>query len=448
MQISMEILSQMITRTDSGTNARQRSKSNIQDSLCFNKAMAEAMAGAETQPMITDEKPDTSVEENETAPPKSQKHEKDTNAYETIVAGAMGNQSHVVFILEGDMESATTPDINVNVTMPDELGAIEGQTDTETEPKAAVETGFEPITINNEDTDTAADTIGTMALADTSEAIKRAKNAGTTSVKVLDEPEAENTQDAAKSVTGEVTARMPVTGTSERQENEDSSTDFSSQDNLSPLENENDSTSIKGSKEKGYSEVAKAARDAAKGVPESANNPPMPLAEGIKPEKFRADQQMRQTTLEAPVKAENLFEEMVSRIETMKTESQNTMSIQLKPEFLGKVALEIAMDAAGLHVKINAADSGVRTMINGQINALIESLENKGIEVVEVEVAYTGVDNGTFKESREDQSQSNHSRRSYRETETVDGATYYPTLPFEALNYYLDSGVSSVEYRA
>jgi flagellar hook-length control protein FliK len=124
------------------------------------------------------------------------------------------------------------------------------------------------------------------------------------------------------------------------------------------------------------------------------------------------------------------------------------MSIQLKPEFLGKVALEIAMDATGLHVKISAEDNGVRSMINGQINSLIESLANKGIEVVEVEVAYTGVDNGAFKESRGGQAQSNHQRRSYRQIETADGATVYSALPFDMLDYYLDADISSVEYRA
>jgi len=157
---------------------------------------------------------------------------------------------------------------------------------------------------------------------------------------------------------------------------------------------------------------------------------------------------MKQAALSAPVKAENLFDEMVSRLESMKTDNQRVMTIQLKPEFLGKVALEIAMDAAGLHVKISAADSGVRTLINGQITALIESLENKGIGIVEVEVAYTGVDNGAFKENREGQEQPNGKRRPNRGIDQADAATYYTALPVNTLEYYLEAGVSSVEYRA
>jgi len=157
---------------------------------------------------------------------------------------------------------------------------------------------------------------------------------------------------------------------------------------------------------------------------------------------------MRQAAASMPVRTENLFDEMVSRIETMQTESQHTMTIQLKPEFLGKVALEIAMDAAGLHVKISAADSDVRGMINSQINALIESLGNKGIEVVEVEVAYTGVYDGAFKDSHKEQTRQERPRTSFRVDRLEDNAAYFAAFSSDALDYYLDAGVSSVEYRA
>ena len=115
---------------------------------------------------------------------------------------------------------------------------------------------------------------------------------------------------------------------------------------------------------------------------------------------------------------------------------------------MGKVALEIAMDAAGLHVKIDAANSEIRGLLNGQINALIESLGNKGIEVVEVEVAYTGVDNGAFNDSHKNQAQPNHPKHTHRVGEIEDDAAYYAALQTDILEYYLDAGVSSVEYSA
>jgi len=246
---------------------------------------------------------------------------------------------------------------------------------------------------------------------------------------------------------GEVSARMPEIRTQERQENTDTNSKSSDNGNLSPLENENDETKTKG--QKTYSETADAVRSAEDGKTEpTVTEIPPPLSEGIKPEQFRSTQQMTQASLSTPVKAENLFQEMISRVEMMQNDTKSAMTIQLKPEFLGNVALEVAVDAAGLHVKINAEDHGVRGMINSQLAALIESLENKGIGVVEVEVTYTGVNYGTFQDPREGQQQSNTQQQSKnREMSSTEGAAYYAVMP-DLMDYYLESGVSSVEYRA
>ena len=435
MQISIDNLSQMITRTGSGLGTRQKSGVNLEDSPRFIKAIEEAMIDAEAHQLITDKNHETTIEENDTAPADNKKPENDEDVDESTLAGVMGNQNPVVFILERDKESATTPEISAE--------DVVNRTDAVIEPDAdVIKTDIKHLSAATQDVEATVAMPAAEAVNATETAIGE-ENTGAGAVNTKPDPVAENSETAAATdgTIGEETARMPVKRTSEKEKNEDTSSEFSKEGNLSPLENKNDAGPIKGRKEKTFSETIKV-------VAETVDNASVPLAEGIKPEQFRANQQMKQASLDMPVKTENLFDEMVSRIETMKTENQTTMSIQLKPEFLGKVALEIAMDTAGLHVKINAADSEVRTMINGQVNALIESLENKGIEVVEVEVVYAGVDNGAFKESRGGQAHSNHPQRSYRRMESVDGAAYYSALPYEMLDYYLDTDVSSVEYRA
>ncbi|MCL2228149.1 MAG: flagellar hook-length control protein FliK, partial [Oscillospiraceae bacterium] len=246
---------------------------------------------------------------------------------------------------------------------------------------------------------------------------------------------------------GEVTARTPSIRTSEQQGNEQNKFGAPQHGDLSPLENENDTSKVKGQKEATYSETAEAVRDNAEKTLDSTSSAP-PLAGGIKPEQYVASQQMKQIAQDAPVKSENLFDEMVLRLESMKTDSQSSMTIHLKPAYLGRVALELVMDAAGLHVKISAEDSGVRTMINGQITALMESLSNKGIEVAAVEVAYTGVDNGAFKENREDGSRQDNKRRYRREINRAESVNSYTVRQFDASDYYLETGVSSVQYSA
>jgi len=345
---------------------------------------------------------------------------------ETLAAGVMGNlQSEVVFILEGDSKSATTPEVSVeNRIEPPETNQIVNP-EIENEAKPEINTTEAPVQT----------TVGTV-------------NAEASMTK----PETANTEatiENSTTTTGEVMARMPEIRTQDRQENTEQSSKDSEQGNLSPLENENDKTQVKGQKEKTYSDAADAVRSAVEDKAEIVTNEiTPPLSEGIKPEQFRAAQQMTEAALNTPVKTENLFQEMISRVETMQSETKSTMTIQLNPEFLGKVALEVAVDAAGLHVKINAEDSGVRSMINGQLTTLIESLENRGIAVVEVEVAYTGIHYGAFQDPREGEQQKNNNQQATKhETNANDGVTYY-TAVSELLDYYLETGVSSVEYRA
>jgi len=341
-----------------------------------------------------------------------------------LASGVMGKQpGEVVFILEGDSESATTPEVRIeNIAVQPEMNQV---VNPESENKYNPE-------INNK-----PETLGAAGAANTE----------------ANKPVAVNTEatlDNSANATGEVMARMPEIKTHDRQENTENNSKNSENGNLSPLENENDKSTVKGQNERTFQNAADAVRSAIedKAEPIAINEIAPPLSEGIKPEQFQATQQMTQAALSAPVKTENLFSEMISRVETMQNDSKSTMTIQLNPEYLGRVALEVAVDAAGLHVRINAEDSGVRNMINGQLAALIESLENKGIAVVEVEVAYTGINYGAFQDPREGgQQQQNKHQPTNRETTPTDGIAYYASLP-DLMEYYLDAGVSSVEYRA
>jgi len=451
----MEILFQTMIRTDSGAGVRHKASTGPPDINAFSKIFDEKRASIEGQLMaeVTESGiPDKNAAEEGAKIPAKPKPDKDEKPDENLAAaaGAMGNQSQVVFILEGDKESATTPEISVDTVTGSNVIVTE-TTDIPPETGAPV---FTLEASNETSKQGAEETQRAIAGADNGAAQPAIVNA--TDVKNAADTEKAYAADAQETGigieggTGEVTARKPIIRTSEQQENGKNSSEFSNNGDLSPLENENDAVTAKGQKEKTYSGLENDIKKTAGETQEpEINAQTPPLAEGIKPERFQADQQMKQATANAPVRQENLFEEMVSRIETMQSGSRNAMTIQLKPEFLGEVALEIAIDVAGLHVKISAANSDVRGMINSQINTLIESLENKGLEVVEVEVTYTGVNNGAFKEnSNNQQAQPDSSRQSYRADRTEDSAAYYAALSFDALDYYLDAGVSSVEYRA
>jgi flagellar hook-length control protein FliK len=359
-----------------------------------------------------------------------------------LTAGVMGNlQNEVVFILEGNDELAITPELRIENTA--ELPVInkyDVNPEIQNDNAASVS---EHIVTNVANTVTPPET---QAAGNT----EAGKAESITAKPII----ADNAQNA----TGDVMARTPDIRTQDSQDNKeqnlskDNDSKSSEYGNLSPLENENDKTQVRGQQSKTYSEAVDAVKNAAENKEDTAipisNETLPPLSEGIKPEQFRAVQQMTEATLSTPVKTENLFQEMISRVETMQNDAKSTMTIQLNPEYLGQVALEVAVDAAGLHVKINAEDSGVRNMINSQLTALIESLESKGIEVVEVEVAYTGNNFNASQDPRESaEQQSKRQRPTNREISPADGIALYTTLP-DLHDYYQDVGVSSVEYSA
>jgi len=461
MQIPMEILSTMMTTTGSGSGVRQSAGNYNSDGARFDKMFENALEETQAQALsqVANNTPGATDAQYEEAIEKPiEEPEEEIAIY--VAAGAITNQE-VVFILEGDKESTTTPEMRVEpdgqagkqeqpeitVTKPIEnFEVLEKPEKPVADVKPTEQEFYEVVKAAQEQTQEKVQTPAqTIAQGKAPEEL-HAQPAVTANAET--QTETVGVQTESGEITGEVMARTPIIRTSERQGNEDSNSEFAKSGGLSPLENDNDTVRVKGQREPAFSETMKVVEEKAENTQEQVITNNLPLADGIAPERFQAEQQIKQAAMDAPVRAENLFDEMVSRLETMKTESQQTMTIHLKPEFLGRVALELAMDAAGLHLKINAADSGVRAMINGQLAALIESLENKGIEVVDVEVAYTGVDNGSFKESKEDTSKSHNKRRTRRETEPADGVTYYTTMQPYASEYYLETGVSSVEYSA
>ena len=117
---------------------------------------------------------------------------------------------------------------------------------------------------------------------------------------------------------------------------------------------------------------------------------------GIAPERAASADALRaepaRTRDAAPaVEQQNLFDVMVERMTSAQENGVKMLEIQLKPDFLGKVSIQLALSESGLHARIHAEDQNVRGALNGQIARLIESLSEKGIRVSAVEVAYPGV---------------------------------------------------------
>jgi len=450
MQQTMEILSLAPTRTDPAAGNRQKPRTR-QESSGFNQTFEQELGRSETRRANVGRRATNPFEPIENA--KQNRIEEDEDLDGILqAAGVMANrQNEVIFILEGNMESA--PEYNlptVEEIMPQ--GATQIINPEENRPPDANEIPQDFMKTLDEKIAAAASNQTDPIKVAESQSAETTTTTQTGAVNVeTNQLSTEQKLDTNPITASDVEARMPEV-TQDSQKDTGNMSNFSENDNLSPLENENDTNRINEQSGKTYSEAESTASET-----KTTEAPPLttetlpPLADGIRPEQFRGVEQMKEATLSQPVKPENLFQELVQRVELMQNVTRSAMTLTLNPEHLGSVALEVAIDAAGLHVKINAEDSGVRGMINAQIAALIEALEEKGHQVAEVEVAYTGMEynHSMFKEDPKGNQSKSDSHRGGKngEADKKEAVTYYTTLP-DIMDYYMDTGVSSVEFSA
>jgi flagellar hook-length control protein FliK len=156
----------------------------------------------------------------------------------------------------------------------------------------------------------------------------------------------------------------------------------------------------------------------------------------------------------APVTAttRTLFDTMVQKIQMATVDQTTVMDIQLKPEFLGKVSIQLSMADSGLEIKIKSEDPGVKGLLADQINTLKESLLEKGIKVTEVEVTQTNISDHAYEQnSSNGKGQAAYqSRENSRASLGASIAYGYGSMAAQAGAEVsmLDTGLSSVEYRA
>lgn len=171
----------------------------------------------------------------------------------------------------------------------------------------------------------------------------------------------------------------------------------------------------------------------------------------VTPEKLSASEQMKADgQVQEPVEVGELFDKMIESMESSKSATTSQLEIQLKPDYLGKVSIELSMTDDGLQAKIKADDNGVKELIGGQINQLIESLESKGVRLTQVEVVYTGVSNSEDYGNRHHQSrerQESSFRAASSDEITGYGDIFMQMSELGAVSV-MDTGLSSVEYRA
>ncbi len=110
-------------------------------------------------------------------------------------------------------------------------------------------------------------------------------------------------------------------------------------------------------------------------------------------EVFRAQANQVNETFEAvaarteAVNPRMVLDQIVEKIKVITLDNESKMSIQLKPEHLGKVNMEIISKQGIMTAHIMVENEKTRALLEQNIQSLRESLESKGLVIQELEVA-------------------------------------------------------------
>ncbi len=124
---------------------------------------------------------------------------------------------------------------------------------------------------------------------------------------------------------------------------------------------------------------------------------------------FTPDQQPAPQVQAAPQAAPQQLPQQLAQsavtqtIEAIATGVQNgerTLTIQMRPEFLGRLQMQLVMNEDGLTAKIRTSDPAVQATIASEITKLQAELEEKGILIKEVEVLLASPEEQFFDQQR------------------------------------------------
>mgnify|MGYP006272664141 CR=1 FL=1 len=84
---------------------------------------------------------------------------------------------------------------------------------------------------------------------------------------------------------------------------------------------------------------------------------------------------------------QNILDQMNNKMNFNALRQGNKVTMQLEPEFLGKIQMEVGVDNGSVTAKILADSNGVKELLNANLIKLKSALEEKGIEIDQFDVS-------------------------------------------------------------
>lgn len=147
------------------------------------------------------------------------------------------------------------------------------------------------------------------------------------------------------------------------------------------------------------------------------------------------DNSTTQVQVKDQIDAKDLIQQIVQKTEVMSKSDGTEMKIQLKPDFLGKMTIQIAVDDGKVVAKIITSNEHVKNMLAANLDTLRQSLEANGMKVEKAEVnvqlyndggSFTGSDSNGYTLWSQQQQQGHANGRVYQDENFVPEEAYNP----------------------
>ncbi|KUG03594.1 flagellar hook-length control protein flik [hydrocarbon metagenome] len=93
-----------------------------------------------------------------------------------------------------------------------------------------------------------------------------------------------------------------------------------------------------------------------------------------------------QDQIRSPINPKEVLEQIVDKIEIIQSKKLSELTLELKPDFLGKMTIKIAMEEGGLTARFVTESLHVKNLLESNLNSLKQTLESNGIKVEKTEV--------------------------------------------------------------
>ena len=146
---------------------------------------------------------------------------------------------------------------------------------------------------------------------------------------------------------------------------------------------------------------------------------------------------------------EENISKLVEKITSQQVSGEQEFTIDLKPDFLGKLSIKLITDGDGIKAQIKAADLAAKSLIQQEIPGLTETLKSRGVLIHSVEVSY---ETAAFQfDTNQGQAQQQFGGQSKHKRIRWDGDIAQfdlPTLEELTKDMDLETKNGSVEFRA